>query len=111
MTAPLAGIRVLDLGQYIAGPLVGTLLADQGAAVARIEPPDGPRWRHPANALLHRGRETRRLDLRDAAGRAEALELAAAADVLVEGFRPGVADRLGLGWDACRACNPRLVYC
>jgi crotonobetainyl-CoA:carnitine CoA-transferase CaiB-like acyl-CoA transferase len=111
MTGPLSGVRVLDLGQYVAGPLVGTLLGDQGATVDRIEPPDGPRWRHPANALLHRGRETRRLDLRRAGDRAQALALAGVADVLVEGFRPGVADRLGLGWDACRALNPRLVYC
>jgi crotonobetainyl-CoA:carnitine CoA-transferase CaiB-like acyl-CoA transferase len=108
---PLAGVRVLDLGQYIAGPLVATLLGDQGAAVVRIEPPDGPRWRAPANAVLHRGRETRRLDLRDAGDRRTALGLVASADVLVENFRPGVAERLGLGWTTCQAVNRRLIYC
>jgi crotonobetainyl-CoA:carnitine CoA-transferase CaiB-like acyl-CoA transferase len=110
-TAPLAGIRVLDFGQYVAGPLLATLLADQGAEVVRVEHPDGPRMRSGANATLLRGRRTERLDLRTAAGAEGARELASAADVLVENFRPGVAGRLGIGWNDCRTLNPSLVHC
>jgi crotonobetainyl-CoA:carnitine CoA-transferase CaiB-like acyl-CoA transferase len=109
--SPLAGVTVLDLGQYIAGPLVGTLLADQGAAVVRIEPPGGPRWRHPSNVVLHRARQTHQLDLHDPDQRERAFALLTRADVLVENFRPGVADRLGLGWEAVRARHARLIYC
>jgi hypothetical protein len=83
MTGALAGIRVLDFGQYIAGPLAAMLLADQGAEVIRVDPPGGPRWRHPANAVLQRGKRSLVLDLRTAEDRATAARLAAGADVLV----------------------------
>src|SRR5215471_11818007 len=88
--APLSGIRVIDFGQYVAGPLVGTLLGDQGADVIHVDPPSGPRLDLPANAVLFRGRRTLRLDLTDANDLAVARDLVASADVLIENFRPGV---------------------
>jgi len=101
---------VLDLGQYIAGPAVAMMLADHGAEVIRIDPPDGPRWKSPANAVLNRGKASTVLDL----GRPEDLEsarrLAGSADVFIENSRPGVMGRLGLGADDLSALNPRLVY-
>lgn len=112
MTEPLSGIRVLDFGQYIAGPLTALLLADLGAEVVRVEHPDGPRWSDASNAALLRARaETHLLNLRDHADRARALDLVRTADVLVENFRPGVMDRLGLGATTACALNPGLVYC
>ncbi len=111
MAGPLAGVRVLDFGQYIAGPLAAMLLGDLGADVVRIDPPEGPRLRGPANATWNRGKQAFTLDLSSAAGRARARELAASADVLIENFRPGVMDRLGLGAGQLGAVNPRLVYC
>jgi len=110
-TGALAGVRVVDLGQYIAGPLAVTLLADQGASVIRINPPGGPRLNAPANALLHRRRRTIELDLRDPLDLRRARALIASADVVVENFRPGVADRLGVGPQLSCARSQRLVYC
>jgi crotonobetainyl-CoA:carnitine CoA-transferase CaiB-like acyl-CoA transferase len=108
---PLSGLRVLDLGQGLAGALLGVFLADYGAEVIRVEPPWGdPLRRHPAAPLWLRGRKSLVLDLREAAGRRQAQELAAACDVLVESFRPGVAERLGLGYDELSAANPGLVH-
>ncbi len=111
MTGALDGIRVIDFGQYIAGPLTGMFLADQGAEVLKVEPPDGPRWRTPANATWNRGKRSIVLDLKDAAGQTRARELVREADVLIENFRPGVMERLGLGPSAMMALNPELVYC
>src|SRR3984957_19324216 len=94
---PLDGVRVLDFGQYVAGPMAATLLADAGAAVTRIEPPGGPWFSDPGNAYLLRGRAaTHVLDLKSAVGRSRALALVAEADVLIENFRPGAMARLGL---------------
>jgi crotonobetainyl-CoA:carnitine CoA-transferase CaiB-like acyl-CoA transferase len=87
------------------------LLADQGAAVTRVDPPGGPRWTSPANATLNRGKHTVELNLRDAQDLARARQMLASADVLVENFRPGVMDRLGLGHQTVLAANPRLIYC
>lgn len=107
----LTGLRVVDLSHYLAGPLVAMLLGDLGADAVRVDPPGGPRWRHPANAVLQRGKRSIVLDLKDEGERATAQRLVAAADVVVESFRPGVADRLGVGpVDALRT-NPRLVHC
>jgi crotonobetainyl-CoA:carnitine CoA-transferase CaiB-like acyl-CoA transferase len=111
VTGALTGLRVLDFGQYLAGPLTAMMLADQGAEVIRIDPPGGPRWRHPANATLQRGKRSLRLDLKRVEDCDFALQLLRSADVLVENFRPGVMDRLGLGPETARALNPRLVYC
>ena len=109
---PLDGVRVLDFGQYVAGPMAATLLADAGAEVTRIEPPGGPRFADPGNAYLLRGRAaTHALDLKSAAGQSQALALVARSDVLIENFRPGVMARLGLGAEACHVINRGLVYC
>ncbi|HZQ38284.1 MAG TPA: CoA transferase, partial [Dehalococcoidia bacterium] len=111
MVGPLAGVRVLDFGQYVAGPLAAMLLGDLGADVVRIDPPQGPRLRDPANATWNRGKQAFSLDLKSEAGRTRARELAASADVLIENFRPGVMERLGLGAEQLCAANPGLVYC
>ena len=110
MSGALAGIRVIDFGQYIAGPLVGMLLADQGADVIKVDPPGGPRWKTPANATWNRGKRSIVLDLKQAGDLATAKGLVQGADVVVENFRPGVMDRLGLGATAMTQANPRLVY-
>jgi crotonobetainyl-CoA:carnitine CoA-transferase CaiB-like acyl-CoA transferase len=107
---PLKGIRVLDFGHYLAGPMVGMILADQGAEVVRIDPPGGPRWKNQANAILGRGKKSIVLDLKTAEGCKTAQDLAARSDLLVENFRPGVMDRLGLGADRLMEINPALVY-
>jgi crotonobetainyl-CoA:carnitine CoA-transferase CaiB-like acyl-CoA transferase len=109
--APLRGIRVLDFGQYIAAPLAAMLLADAGAEVTHIDPPDGPRWATPANRRWNHGKACIVHDLRAASERAAVRRLVENADVLIENFRPGVMDRLGLGPAECAAANPRLVYC
>ena len=107
----LAGVRVVDFGQWIAGPLAAMLLGDQGAEVTRIDPPGGPRWKTSANATLNRGKASVVLDLERDEGRARARQLIDAADVVIENFRPGVMDRLGLGAREAMERNPRLVYC
>ena len=111
MTGSLDGLRVLDFGQYVAGPLTGMLLADQGANVIRVDPPGGPRWTTPANATWNRGKRSIVMNLDDPADLDAARALIARADVLIENFRPGVMDRLGLGFAAASAANRGLVYC
>ena len=96
MAGVLTGLRVIDFGQYIAGPLTAMMLADQGADVARVDPRTGPRMATPANATWNRGKRSIALDLSDEADRAIARKLVASADVVIENFRPGVMDRLGL---------------
>lgn len=107
---PLAGYRVVDFGQYIAGPAVAMMLADQGAEVIHIDPPGGPRWDNPADAILNRGKYRITLDLKSERDLETARELVKNADVLVENFRPGVMQRLGLGAEDMRRVNPALVY-
>jgi crotonobetainyl-CoA:carnitine CoA-transferase CaiB-like acyl-CoA transferase len=106
---PLSHLRVLDFGHYLAGPLVGMMLADLGAEVIRIDPPGGPRWNDPAFNMLSRGKRSLVLDLKTAADQATALDLAARSDVVIDNFRPGVMQRLGLGPEALLAANRRLV--
>ncbi|MES0883842.1 CoA transferase [Roseibium sp. SCP14] len=108
---PLSHIRVLDFGQYLAGPLVGMMLADMGAEVIRIDPPGGPRLSSPAADMLSRGKTFLELDLKTPLGQRTAVELVKRADVMIENFRPGVMDRLGLGWEALQQVNDQLVYC
>ncbi|MEM8792339.1 MAG: CoA transferase [Pseudomonadota bacterium] len=107
---PLTGVRVLDFGQYLAGPLTGMMLADMGAEVIRIDPPGGPKWRDPAFDMLSRGKRTLRVDLKTHEGRETVIELAKRADAVIENFRPGVMGRLGVGADALRSANPNLIY-
>jgi crotonobetainyl-CoA:carnitine CoA-transferase CaiB-like acyl-CoA transferase len=126
---PLAGIRVLDLTRLLPGPLATRHLLDLGAEVFKIEGPadqgqdDGSRYMgqtpaersagEPAMMFreLNRGKQLLRLDLRAPDGVAALIEQVRTADVLIEGFRPGVMARLGLGWAVLRAANPRLVAC
>ncbi|WP_264210528.1 CoA transferase [Leisingera thetidis] len=107
---PLSHIRVLDFGHYLAGPLTGMMLADMGAEVIRITPPGGTGFDGPAFDMLSRGKQTLELDLKSDEGRATAIELAKRADAVIENFRPGVMDRLGLGPEVLRAANDQLVY-
>lgn len=111
MASALEGIHVIDFGQYIAGPLTGMLLADQGADVIRVDPPGGPVWDTPANATWNRGKRSISLHLKQPQDLEVARRLVACADVVIENFRPGVMERLGLGPEAAMAANPQLVYC
>jgi crotonobetainyl-CoA:carnitine CoA-transferase CaiB-like acyl-CoA transferase len=106
---PLSHVRVLDFGHYLAAPLVGMMLADLGAEVIRVDPPGGPRWTDPAFDMLSRGKRALTLDLTSADGHQTALDLVARCDVVIENFRPGVMDRLGLGPDHLRVVNPGIV--
>jgi crotonobetainyl-CoA:carnitine CoA-transferase CaiB-like acyl-CoA transferase len=107
----LTGIRVVDFGQFVAGPMVAQILADFGADVIRIDPPGGPVWKHNGNAVLQRGKRSIVLDLKKADDKAIARKLIERADIVIENFRPGVMDRLGLGWSQVETDNPRLIYC
>lgn len=111
MPTSIESLRVIDFGQYIAGPLCAMLLADQGANVIRVDPPTGPGWDTPANQTWNRGKRRIALDLAVAADLDVARKLIASADVVIENFRPGVMERLGLGAHASMVANPRLIYC
>ncbi len=111
MGGPLAGLRVIDFGHYIAGPLAAVMLADQGADVIHVDPPGGPVYDGVPDAFLNRNKRRIILDLKTDDGLAAARRLIETADVVIENFRPGVMDRLGLGAEAMRAVNSRLVYC
>ena len=111
MPGALAGVRVIDFGHYIAGPLAAVMLSDQGADVIHVDPPGGPRWKTPADAFFNRGKRRIALDLKHASDRATAQRLVDSADVVIENFRPGVMDRLGLGAPAMTERHPRLIYC
>ena len=119
MHAPLAGIRVLDMSQGIAGPSCGGHFAEHGANVIKIEPPEGD-WMRPLGSrvagtsaqsiLYNRGKRSLALDLRKPEGRDIALRLAATADVAIQSARPGVMDRLGLGFEHLKDRQPDIVY-
>jgi crotonobetainyl-CoA:carnitine CoA-transferase CaiB-like acyl-CoA transferase len=106
---PLDGVKVVDFGQYIAGPAVAMILADLGATVVHVDPPEGPLWDRPANAVLNRNKLCIRLDLKSARGRSDALELISRADIVIENFRPGVMSRLGLDFAHLRVQRPDLI--
>ena len=113
MTGPLHGLRIVEFAAIGPAPHAAMVLADLGADVVRVERPDPPALRlSPAGTPdpVHRGRHRVVLDLKSDEGRSTALALVARADVLLEGLRPGVMERLGLGPDPCLARNPRLVY-
>ena len=116
---PLAGVRVLDFSKILAGPLCTQYLADLGADVIKVEPPAGddtrgwPPFDDEVGAIFTAVNRNKRgivLDLRQPSGLAVAHALAADADIVVESFGPGVADRLQIGWDCMTALNPKLVY-
>ena len=109
----LSGLRVLDLSIWRPGPYATSLLVPLGADVLKVEPPGGDPMRHYSGLFeaVNAGKRSVVLDLKEETGRRRALELAAEADVLVEGFRPGVLARLGLDEAAVRVVNPGIVYC
>ena len=104
---PLAGLRIVEFAGIGPGPFAAMLLADMGADVVRI---DRPGAAGDARDITRRGRRNLTLDLKQTEGLEQALRLLDRADALIEGFRPGVMERLGLGPDAVLARNPRLVY-
>jgi alpha-methylacyl-CoA racemase len=112
VAGPLDGLRVLEFGGIGPGPHAAMVLADLGADVARVERPNGGLQLLPPEARdwLLRGRRSVAADLKDAAGRETVQQLISRADVVIEGFRPGVAERLGIGPEDSLAANPRLVY-
>ncbi len=116
----LSGITVIDLTQFLPGPMMSVMMADQGARVIKIEPPTGDPVREQAPfengqsvwfANLNRGKDSLVLDLKDEAGKAALRDLITTADVFVEGFRPGVMARLGFDYTAVSALNPAIIYC
>lgn len=114
--APLAGVRVIDFGQYIAGPGAAMVLAELGASVIKIEPLAGDQARHIGRygesmiRAHNRGKRSIALDLKSDAGREIALRLIANSDVVIQNLRPGVVDKLGLGPAEVRGRHPRIVY-
>ncbi len=118
MTFVLKGVRVVELSTVITAPLTGMMLVDLGAEVIKIEPPQGDPFRSfrggqysPNFVAYNRGKRSVRLDLRGEPGRAIMLKLIARADILLENFRPGVLEKLGLGPDILMGANPRLIHC
>jgi crotonobetainyl-CoA:carnitine CoA-transferase CaiB-like acyl-CoA transferase len=118
VTLPLAGIRVVEYAQYVAGPLAGTLLAELGADVVKVEPPGGDAYRAVMPVApgigryfvpLNRGKRSVVLDLKTEDGRARSAALLGSADAVIHNFPPARADAFGLGWPGLHAAEPRLV--
>jgi crotonobetainyl-CoA:carnitine CoA-transferase CaiB-like acyl-CoA transferase len=118
---PLSRLLVLDLTQFLAGPYAAQIFGDLGARVIKIEPPGGEMTRAIAPHFVkgesayylavNRNKESLAIDLKTARGRAIMLDLVRRADIVLENFRPGVAARLGLGYDALKAANPKIIVC
>lgn len=117
---PLDGVRVLDFSTLLPGPLAGLMLAEAGAEVIKVERPGGedmrhflPRWGDVSvlYGLLNRGKKCVTADLKDEGQLEKIKDMICDADVVLEQFRPGVMDRLGLGYAACKAINPKIIYC
>lgn len=114
---PLAGLRVVEFTHMVMGPAAGGILAGLGAEVTRVEPIGGDATRRLIGSgagyfpMYNRGKDSVFLDLKSPDGLAEARRLADEADILIENFRPGALDRLGLGYEALAESNPRLIYC
>jgi len=117
---PLEGVRVLDLTRVLAGPYATQSLGDLGAEIIKVEPPGGDETRrfppyagHQSHYFLalNRNKKSVVIDLKQAEGKDLMRRLAATSDILIENYRPGVMDKLGLGYDALSAINPRLIYC
>lgn len=122
MSKPLSGIRVIDLSQFLPGPFAAQTLSDMGADVVKVEPPSGDPMRSlnpftnergdfPFHAIVNAGKRLVRLDLKSHDGKGAFCQLIAAADVLIESYRPGVMERLGLDFSYLSSLNPRLVHC
>ena len=122
MVAPLAGIKVIEVGQALAGPLAGVILADLGAEVVKIEKPDGgddarlwgPPFIEGDSLFFHatnRGKRSVTLDIKNAADVARLKALAGEADILIQNLRPGIVEQFGIGPQDMLAANPRLIYC
>lgn len=110
-SGPLSGVRVVELAGIGPGPFAAMLLADLGADVVRVDRPGGQGLGiDPAYDITNRNKRSVLVDLKAPDGPARVLDLAARADILIEGYRPGVAERLGVGPADCHARNPRLVY-
>jgi crotonobetainyl-CoA:carnitine CoA-transferase CaiB-like acyl-CoA transferase len=116
---PYEGLRVLDVSQGFAGPYAGGLLSLYGASVVKVEPPEGDWIRSigqayggqtPLGVVANRGKRSIAIDLKTEGGRNVVYQLAETADVFIESFRPGVADRLGISYAEIRARNPRILY-
>jgi crotonobetainyl-CoA:carnitine CoA-transferase CaiB-like acyl-CoA transferase len=115
----LDGVRVIELANYVSGPYAGMMLADFGADVIKVEVPGtGDPFRgwgavdySPTFGSVNRNKKSVVIDLKSADGKAAAARLIADADIVVENFRPGTLERLGLGYDTCREGNPRLIWC
>jgi len=108
----LDGLKVLDLSWGITGPITGMLLADHGASVTRIEPPDGDPWSHLSGyRVWNRGKRNAALDLKSEEDKRRFLALASVADVVIESFSPGTTGELGIGYGTLSELNPRLIYC
>src|SRR3954469_16342342 len=121
MGLPLEGLKVLDLSRLLPGPYATLVLADLGASVDKLEDPSGGDYirqmgpfKGEQSALflgLNRNKRSATLDLKAPGGAEKLKQLVKQYDVLVESFRPGVMDKLGVGWEALKAENPRLIYC
>ena len=110
---PLEGVRVVDLTNFLPGPFCSMILSDFGAEVIKVErPPKGDPARYQGGMFASAGRNKKSvaLDLKSDGGKEALRTLVLDCDVLMEGFRPGVLDRLGVGWEAVRALNERVVY-
>jgi alpha-methylacyl-CoA racemase len=112
LTGPLHGVKIIELAGIGPAPFAGMMLADMGAEVLRVDRVEAVRSaaRPPVTEVLGRGKRSVGVDLKHPGGRRAVLRLVEQADALIEGFRPGVTERLGVGPDECLACNPRLVY-
>ena len=123
MPGPLTDLRVVDLSRIVAGPFATQILSDYGAEIIKVEHPQGGddsrQWAPPRAAdgqasyffAVNRGKRSITIDLKHPRGKALVLDLVRRGDVLIENFKPGTMDDLGLGWATLRAANPRLVYC
>ena len=114
---PLSGLKVVEFTHMVMGPVVGLILADLGADVTKVEPPGGDNTRRLTGSgtgyfpMYNRNKHSLCLDTKTAEGRAEAQRLCAQADIVIENFRPGAMDKLGLGYAELSATNPGLIYC
>jgi formyl-CoA transferase len=122
MAGPLDGVTVVEIGQALAGPLAGVIMADMGASVIKVEKPDGgddarlwgPPFVDGDSVMFHannRGKRSVTLDIKAPADVAKLKDLVRTADIVIQNLRPGIVDELGIGADALRAVNPRLIYC